>query len=208
MRIILNLIIVLLITACQSSKGPSRNTTLKLKDNRGTIRMNLPTAWDTSFQWIHYGDCGLPCNKIKYRFQSKAFPVALENGWFYEDFQKDSVEQLTVIQEALKQTTTDTLVALRSFRSNVKKSFLIENAHAQFVLDTIQQVGRHLIAVVGVAQKSHDGSLQYYDIDALAILKRDGVLFEFKFLSKKGQSGESLFVKKVMDIIHSIQLEE
>jgi hypothetical protein len=206
MRVVLYLFIVLLFCACLAPEKHRPTTTLVLKDNRGTIKMDLPPSWDTAFQWTHYSDCGLPCARVRYRFQRKAFPIALEDGWLYLKFPLDSVEQLTIIQEAEKQVTKDTVAAIRQFRENIRKSFLMDNHHAHFVIDTIMQVGRHLIPVVGVFNEINH--LQICNINALAILKRDGVIFEFKLLAKEQKKGEEHFLAEVMNVIRSVELEE
>lgn len=206
MRFLLYLIIVLLACSCYAPGHHQRTTTLVLKDNRGIIKMDLPPSWDTVLQWTHNSDCGLPCAEIKYRFQPKVFPVALENGFFYTKFPLDSVDQLTIIQEAEKQFTTDTLAAIIQFRENRRKAFLKDNYHAHFVIDTIVQVEKHLIPVVGVSNEINH--MQIYDISALAILKRDGVVFEFKFLGKNKKKEQEDFVEKVIRVIRSIELEE
>lgn len=206
MRILLYLIIVILACSCRSPKEHHRATTLVLKDNRGIIKMDLPPGWDTALQWTHHSDCGLPCDQIKYRFQPKVFPIALEDGWMYTRSPHDSIEQLTVIQQAEMQVTKDTLNDIRQFRENMRKMFLTDNYHAHFVIDTIMQVGKHLIPVVGVFNEIND--IQSYNISALAILKRDAVMFEFKVLAKGKKKEDELFVEKVMNIICSIQLQE
>lgn len=207
MRILLYLVIVLVAAACQAPKEPARNTTLVLKDNRGIIKMNLPSTWDTALQWKQNSDCS-SCDELKYRFQPKKFPIALERGSFYTRFPKDSIEQLTIIQSVEKRKIRYTLEDFKQDRSAMREYFLKENYHAKFVMDTICQVGTHFIAAVGVTNKSVDEGMLSYDINAITIVKGDRATLEFKFLSKEGGEDGKLFVGKVMDIINSLQLED
>lgn len=205
MRFLLCLIIVLLACSCHTPEKHERTTTLVLKDNRGVIKMNLPPSWDTALQWTDYSDCRL-CGQIKYRFQRKAFPIALESGWVYLGFPSDSIDQLTLVQSVEKQVTKDTLADIRQFRENMRKAFLIDDRHAHFVIDTILQAGKHLIPVLGISNDMDH--MQSCEINAFAILKRDGVIFEFKFLAKNRKKEREDFVEKVMEVIRSIALEE
>ena len=74
----------------------SKTHVVNLKGGLGTISLALPARYDTTFTWIHYSDCGAPCEVRKYRFQPKTLPVNMENGYFYKTLQ-DSVEQFTIV---------------------------------------------------------------------------------------------------------------
>jgi hypothetical protein len=203
MRILLYFIVILLATSCRPPKEAT--TSLVLKDNRGIIKMTLPADWDTTLQWTDDSDCKT-CGRIMYRFQRQKFPVYMEKGWLLAKYPLDSIDQLTIAQTMEKQVTTDSLAAIRQFRENSRRAFLQDNAHTHFVIDTMMRVGAHLIAIVGVS--NHYESTLRTDINALAILKRDGVMFNFRLVSTKPKKEDEYFVEKAMKVIRSIQLEE
>ena len=56
----------------------SKRINLQLIDSLGVVSFAIPGEYDTTFSWIHEGDCGKPCDEQKYRFQSKKLPIIME----------------------------------------------------------------------------------------------------------------------------------
>jgi hypothetical protein len=67
---------------------------IRLGDKLGTITLNVPMEYDTSFSWVHYSDCNT-CHVQKYRVQSKMTPILKESGFVWSR-PKDSVDRFTI----------------------------------------------------------------------------------------------------------------
>ncbi|MBS0031116.1 hypothetical protein ACTJJ0_29415 [Chitinophaga sp. 22321] len=194
--------VVLFLVACLPRARSTHPVTLVLKDNRGVIKMDIPNEWDTLIQWTHYSDCGPPCDKIKYRFQPKIFPIAQENGELYTKSPADSVDQLTIEHEAEKFAGSAPDIA--SLRNGMKQMLLKEGYRDHLVIDTVIMGGKDSIPVTGFSREvSH---IKKFNIRALVRLKGDLVLFEFELRSRKPVLKDGIFVQKVTDIIRSLKL--
>jgi hypothetical protein len=74
----------------------SKNVQLQLIDSLGVITLSVPIRYDTNFSWIHYSDCGKPCDEQKYRYQPSILRITKESGWIWLGEPKDSVESFTI----------------------------------------------------------------------------------------------------------------
>ena len=83
-------------TSFSSVPENSKTEKINLEGGLGSLTVSLPLRYDTTFTWIHYSDCGKPCEKRKYRFQPKTLPVYPETGFRYKRL-GDSIDQFTII---------------------------------------------------------------------------------------------------------------
>jgi hypothetical protein len=71
--------LVLLLAACDVSENKitrpenSKTQMINLEGGLGVVSLSLPVRYDTTFTWIHYSDCGAPCEKRKHGFSQSHY---------------------------------------------------------------------------------------------------------------------------------------
>src|SRR5450631_679302 len=149
--------LVLLLAACDVSENKitrpenSKTQMINLEGGLGVVSLSLPVRYDTTFTWIHYSDCGAPCEKRKYRFQPKSLPVNMENGYFYKTL-KDSVEQFTIVHNPYipigDSDNTDNRDFITSFHDH-EKFEITHNPTLRFIKsDTIEKIGDRYFSII------------------------------------------------------------
>ncbi|GAA4380569.1 hypothetical protein [Hymenobacter koreensis] len=87
--------------ATQTNVYQQRTISLNAKENGpafARINLEVPIAYDTLLQWVHYSDCN-SCHRYKHRFLSKRNCLHQENGWFDPLTCVDTLARLTITHE-------------------------------------------------------------------------------------------------------------
>jgi len=196
--------LVLLLAACDVSENKitrpenSKTQMINLEGGLGVVSLSLPVRYDTTFTWIHYSDCGAPCQKRKYRFQPKLLPVNMENGYFYKTL-KDSVEQFTIVHNPYipigDSDNTDNRDFITSFHDH-KKFEITHNPMLRFIKsDTIEKIGDRYFSII-VIDKYDTASAEFLKkLLSTTTIRRGTIDFNFELLSKK----KSLLTEKFID---------
>lgn len=208
------LILIFLVTVFSCSGNPERNSNevseksktvrLQLIDSLGTIDLSIPVNFDTSFAWIHYFDCGKPCDVQKYRYQPRSLPFIKESGMLWLK-PTDSTERLTVSHSMdfpfHDADTSNAAVAQhhQHFLNKLKSN--IENP--PIILDTIQRIGDRYFSIF-VLEKSD--TVQLKEILAMTTIKGNEIKFEYELLSKKNDSIAKNFIKNSLSLIRTIRI--
>jgi hypothetical protein len=196
--------LVLLLAACDVSENKitppenSKTQMINLEGGLGVVSLSLPVRYDTTFTWIHYSDCGAPCEKRKYRFQPKSLPVNMENGYFYKTL-KDSVEQFTIVHNPYipigDSDNTDNRDFITSFHDH-EKFEITHNPTLRFIKsDTIEKIGDRYFSII-VIDKYDTASAEFSKkLLSTTTIRRGTIDFNFELLSKK----KNLLTEKFID---------
>ncbi len=175
----------------------SKTQVVNLTGGPGTISLTLPARYDTMFTWIHYSDCGAPCEKRKYRFQPKTLPVNMENGYFYKTL-KDSVEQFTIVHNpyisAGDSDKTDNRDFIISFHDHKKFDIVHDPALRTIKSDTIEKIGDRYFSII-VIDKFDSAKAEYSKkLLSTTTIKRGTIDFNFELNTKKNDSLTNNFI--------------
>ena len=196
--------LVLLLAACDVSENKitrpenSKTQMINLEGGLGVVSLSLPVRYDTTFTWIHYSDCGVPCEKRKYRFQPKSLAVNMENGYFYKTL-KDSVEQFTIVHNPYipigDSDNTDNRDFITSFHDH-EKFEITHNPALHFIKsDTIEKIGDRYFSII-VIDKYDTAKAEYSKkLLSTTTIRRGTIDFNFELLSKK----KNLLTEKFID---------
>ena len=186
--------------------GDVRSVNIKLADSLGHISLNLPFGYDTSFTWTDHSDCGKPCDKIKYRYQSKIAKISRETGWIKQWERADSIECFTVNHSGYF-----------PFHAASDSNF-ISGYHQEKRKNLIQDPAIHLIKSDWV-EKIGDKFFSIFVIDLSDSLKINkkvlagssihGNVIEFNFdlISKKTDTAQRDFFEKSLSYLRSIKFD-
>ncbi len=214
MKSILFFFIVLLI-ACNisikkiSPPEASRPQIISLKDGLGKVSIELPVRYDTSFTWIHYSDCGAPCEKRKYRFQPKHLPVYMETGYHYQSL-NDSVEQFTIIHNpyinAADSDKTNNRDFILSFHDH-KKFYIINDPSLRFIKsDTVEKIGDRYFSII-IIDKYDSAKNEYLKkLLASTTLRRGTIDFNFELTSRRNDSVTQKFIDEAKYYVQTIRI--
>ncbi len=182
----------------------SKTVNLQLIDSLGAVSFSIPKEYDTSFSWIHEGDCGKPCEEPKYRFQSKKLPVMMEQGWLWDE-PKDSIENLTVNHSRyLAFPIADSSKNL--IRHNAFKRQVISNSiNPPLIFDTLQKINDRYFSIF--VMKKFDSVTS---IKALAIttVKGNWIQFQYQFLKNGNDTTSKDFAEKALNYFKTIVIKE
>jgi hypothetical protein len=176
----------------------SKTQMINLEGGLGVVSLSLPVRYDTTFTWIHYSDCGAPCEKRKYRFQPKSLPVNMENGYFYKTL-KDSVEQFTIVHNPYipigDSDNTDNRDFITSFHDH-EKFEITHNPTLRFIKsDTIEKIGDRYFSII-VIDKYDTATAEFSKkLLTTTTIRRGTIDFNFELLSKK----KNLLTEKFID---------
>ena len=175
----------------------------------GTISLALPARYDTTFTWIHYSDCGAPCEKRKYRFQPKTLPVNMENGYFYKTLQ-DSVEQFTIVHNPYipvgDSDKTDNRDFIISFHDH-KKFDIIHDPRLRLIKsDTIEKIGDRYFSII-VIDKFDSAKAEYSKkLLSTTTIKRGTIDFNFELATKRKDSLTDNFINNAKYYLRTIRV--
>lgn len=177
---------------------------VQLIDSLGVVTLFLPIRYDTNFSWVHYSDCGKPCDEQKYRFQPKELRVIKESGWIWSE-PKDSVERLT-ISHTMNFPFHDGDTAKNVIRHNHIKEQLISNPqNPPIVFDTIQKINDRYYSII-VMEKPN--SIQSKKILAVTTIKSNEIKFLYELVTAKNDSIARNFIKNSIDLIKTIHISK
>ncbi len=103
--------------------------------------------YDISFSWVHYSDCGRPCDEQKYRFHAKGFRLIKESGWLWTE-PKDPVDRFT-ISHSLYYPFYDGDTAKNITRHNhLKEQIISDPKNPRIIADTIQRINDRYFSII------------------------------------------------------------
>lgn len=182
----------------------SKIVTLQLIASLGAVSFSIPEEYDTSFSWIHEGDCGKPCEESKCRFQSKKLPIMMENGWLWNE-PKDSIENLTVSYSTyipFRPSDTSKNLALHN---GFKGQVITNSINPPLIIDTLQRINDRYFSIF--VMKRFDSVTS---IKALAIttIKGNRIQFQYQFLKKGNDATSKDFAEKALNYFKTIVIKE
>jgi hypothetical protein len=127
----------------------SKAVQVQLIDSLGIIALSVPLQYDTSFSWIHYSDCGKPCDEQKYRFQPKVFPVLKETGWIWDE-PKDSIERFTISHTLYFPFHEGDTAKNLERHSRLKESLFSNQDKLSIVFDTVQKINDRYFSIIAM----------------------------------------------------------
>ena len=207
--------LVLLLAACDVSENKitrpenSKTQMINLEGGLGVVSLSLPVRYDTTFTWIHYSDCGAPCEKRKYRFQPKSLPVNMENGYFYKTL-KDSVEQFTIVHNPYipigDSDNTDNRDFITSFHDH-EKFEITHNPTLRFIKsDTIEKIGDRYFSII-VIDKYDTATAEFSKkLLSTTTIRRGTIDFNFELLSKKKKLLTEKFIDEAKYYLRTIRI--
>lgn len=177
---------------------------VKLADSLGQITLKIPSIYDTSFTWIHYSDCGKPCDEHKYRFQVKSLPIVKESGWMSNNSVIGPLNQLTISH------SRHTPFFDGDTSKNIKRhSYLLselvsEKLNPPVIFDTIQKIDGRYISIF--AMKVSD-SLEHQKVLAITTIRSNIIKFTFELIQKEKDSSSNDFIPESIKSVKEIRIE-
>jgi hypothetical protein len=206
---------VLLLAACHVSENKitppenSKTQVINLKGGLGVVSLALPVRYDTTFTWIHYSDCGAPCEKRKYRFQPRSLPVNMENGYFYKTL-KDSVEQFTIVHNPYIPTGDSDIVDDRDFITSFhdhKKFEITHNPALRFIKsDTIEKIGDRYFSIIVIDKFDTAAAVYSKQLLSTTTIRRGTIDFNFELLTKQKDSLPEKFIDEAKYYLRTIRI--
>lgn len=182
----------------------SKHIQLSLIDSLGTVSFSVPIRYDTSFHWIHYSDCGKPCDVQKYRYQSTALPSIKENGWI-SSVPKDSVDRLT-ISHTLFFPFHDGDTAKNEHRMTALKQRLTDEPFSPpIVFDTIEKINDRYCYIV--VMETSD-SIQSKKVVAMTTIKNNEITFSYELKTATIDTIARNFITNSIDLIRTIRMQK
>ncbi|HNP53051.1 MAG TPA: hypothetical protein PKK69_00470 [Ferruginibacter sp.] len=178
---------------------------LQLIDSLGNISMAIPKNFDTSYRWIHMSDCGKPCDKEKYRFQPKSYPVIRENGMIWNK-PTDSVMRITVshtLDFPFQDLDTNAIISYN--HPFIKKQLSLDPNYPPIIFDTILSVHRRIFSVFYMKQSD---SIVKQNILAVTTIKGNHLRIEYELFTKRGDSTIPSFFNKTLKLINTIRVSK
>jgi hypothetical protein len=187
----------------------SRTQVVNLTGGLGTVSLSLPVRYDTMFTWIHYSDCGQPCEKRKYRFQPKMLPVNAETGYFYKTL-KDSVEQFTIVHnpyifpgDSDKPDNRDFII---SFHDHKKYYVTHDPRLLTIKSDTIEKIGDRYFSIIVIDKFDSATSVYYKKLLSTTTIRMGTIDFNFELTSKRNDSMTEKFIDKAKFYLQTIRI--
>jgi hypothetical protein len=188
----------------------SKKHIVNLTGGIGTITLSLPARYDTTFTWIHYSDCGAPCEKMKYRFQPKTLPVNMENGYFYKTL-RDSVEQFTIVHNpyipAEDSDKTDNRDFIISFHDH-KKFDITHNPRLRIIKsDTIEKIGDRYFSIIVIDKYDTASAVYSRKLLSTTTIKRGTIDFDFELTTRQKDSLTDNFINDAKYYLRTIRFQ-
>jgi hypothetical protein len=187
----------------QFSEG-TKTVQIQLIDSLGIVTVSLPLRYDTNFSWVHFSDCGKPCDERKYRFQSKGLPALQESGWIWSE-PTDSVERMTishVMDFPFHEGDTSKNVIRHK---HIKGQLMFNPKNPPIVFDTVQKINDRYYSIF-VMEKAD--SMQSKKVLAVTTIKSNEIRFLYELLTQKNDSISKEFIKNSLDLIKSIRISK
>lgn len=185
MKKLLILFVWLIIASCHSDKTEEYSHEVKLINNWGTVKLILPTDFDTSFAWLHISDCKC-CDQQKYRIQRSTEEISMENGWFTKG-EADTFNRLTIRHppniDCFKNFHVDTATLTHMIERNEALDPKIKTQYK-----SIEKINNRLFAILGF---TNDYPIKDTKT-LLALTGKDSIYLEFKYESNIPNSIHSI----------------
>jgi hypothetical protein len=188
----------------------SKTQKVTLEGGLGIVSVSLPARYDTTFSWVHYSDCGKPCEKRKYRFQPKILPVYPESGFVYKTL-NDSVEQFTIVHNPYipveDSDKTDNQSFITFFHDHKKFEITHNPALREIKWDTMEKIGDRYFSII-IIDKYDSAKAQYSKrLLSTTTLRRGTIDFNFDLLSKQKDSLTEKFIDNAKYYLRTVRIE-
>jgi hypothetical protein len=207
---------ILFFTACnyskpvkQQNKLPenSKAVTTKLLDSLGSVTFSIPNKYDTFFQWANWSDCGKPCAKEEYRFQSKHLPITKESGWMWLGEPKDSIEHFTILHSGWfpfhNNLDTNYIEVLHQHR---KQQILSDPEMYKIKFDTIEKINDRYFSIVVIDIYDTLKAVYSKKVSGVSTIKSNAIELKYELLTKKNDSINQNFIENSMILLRTIKL--
>jgi hypothetical protein len=182
----------------------SKTVELQLIDSLGQVNLSVPLRYDTSFSWVHYSDCGKPCNEQEYRFQPKNLPLIKESGWMWTE-PKDSVDRLT-ISHSMNYPFHDGDTAKNIVgHAHLKEQLISNPQNPPIIFDTIQKNNGRYFSIIAMEKSD---SVQIKKVLAVTTIKSNEIKFLYELSTRKNDSISKSFIKNSIDLIKTIRINK
>ncbi len=180
----------------------SKVTEVILIDSLGEITFSVPSRYDTSFSWVHYSDCGKPCDEQKYRLQPKRLPVTKETGWIWKDVLTDSIDRFTISHTRdfpfHDGDTTKNIIR----HNQLREQFKVSNQNLSLIFDTIQKVNDRYYSIFVMGKSD---TVYSKKVLAVTTIKSNEIKLQYELLTRKNDSLTINFIKNSIDLIKTIR---
>lgn len=178
----------------------------ELIDSLGTVSIIYPERTDTFFHWIQTSDCGKPCEKGDYRFQSKLNKVFKESGFYWVGEPEDSVEQLTIYHSRPDTVFLEHDSSIIKARDHLRENLLVNPQTRNLLSDTLLRIDNRVFCIFKTADVNKQ--TQAFDRRLVAFTSFNGTILEFhyKLLKKQYDSVLTGFYDNSMRNLMTVRL--
>ena len=214
MRILLSIISVTLITACNYKTyvidlppETSKIVNVKLIDSLGSVAITLPARYDTAFSWTDNSDCGKPCAQEKYRFQPKSLRVTKESGFLWLGEPKDSIERFTISHSGYfpfhEGFDSSNIFKIHQYR---KKDMAQDPRSYKIKSDTVEKIGDRYFSIIVI--DLYDTLTHTYSKKLLAAttIKSNSIQFNFELLTRQKNLMNDNFIENAKFYLRTLGL--
>lgn len=209
------LFVILLFGSCSCNPEQERkninytkDTTIQLQDSLGNISLQIPHQTDTLLKWIHISDCGKPCDKSKYRFQPKNYPIFKETGFYWTGQPQDSVNQLTISHTRDIHLFADQDSFAIKNKEYFKVKLLSDPETSNIVSDTVERVGDRLFSIFKISDYDKSKGVHIRRLIAFTSIKGNEVEFRYDLLTRKKDATINNFFNESRKNLHTIRIEK
>ena len=180
-----------------------------LEEGLGVVSLSLPARYDTTFSWIHYSDCGQPCERRKYRFQPKSLPVYPETGYHYKQLE-DSIEQFTIVHSPYipvnDSDDTNNQSFITSFHDH-KKFEITHNPSLRVIKsDTIEKIGDRYFSIIIIDIADTARSVFSKKVLSTTTIRRGTIDFNFEWLGTQKNSISEKFIEEATYYLRTVRI--
>lgn len=182
--------------------------TFKLIDGLGTVSLSIPERTDTFLSWIQRSDCGKPCEKSDYRFQSKRNPIFMESGFYWTGEPKDSVDQLSIYHQRPDTLLKfkDSLLLLRKL--SLRDQILDDPETGDLLSDTLIKINDRHFYVFQIAGFDTQNSIRTRRLIAFTTVSGTFLEFHYKLSTKIYDSVLTRFLEKSMTNLATVRIKD
>jgi hypothetical protein len=182
----------------------SRTVQIKLIDSLGIITLDVPSRYDTSFEWVNRSDCGKPCDEQKYRFQPKNLPILKESGWI-TTYPKDSIDQFTITHSSYFPFRNYEASKNVDRHNDIKSNLLSDIVNPPIVFDTIQKINNKYFSIF-VMEKPD--TVHHRKVIAITSINGNEIEFEYELLSRVSDPTGINFISNSLNLISTIRIND
>jgi hypothetical protein len=188
----------------------SKIVTIKLIDSLGVVTCSIPNRYDTFFSWTDHSDCGKPCSKEKYRYQSKLLKITKESGFVWLGEPKDSVERFTISHSGYfpfhkeANDSVGAVAGLGPFKGRLSSNPI----NPEVIFDTIENInGRYFSIII---MESYDSAAQRYikKVSSLTSLYGNEIEFHYELNTKDTSANTKNFIANSLKLLRTIRLSK